>query len=180
MPLGFLQVKLALLLVWTLVVAGGAGWAVHRIDLSAKLKLELSYAQAQAKAVAAAQAEQHRLDSIATEAAQREAANQSSLASAAQARLEEVQSHVAPLSHARAMQPGCVTFGFIRVLDAAIHGVTAASLRLPAGGADDACAPVDAATVARSIVRNFAAAAANAEQLDALIAVNRKFQEKHK
>ena len=178
--MSFASFKLALLLILMLGAAPVSGWAVHKIDLASYEKLELKYAAASAEAVAVAKAEQARLDEIARQAAQQEAINQRALAESAQARLEEVQKHVARLSSDRAGKPGCITFGFIRVLDAAVHSVTASSLRLPTGGVDGACAGVDAATVARSIVRNYAAATANAEQLNALIAANRKLSEKVK
>ena len=178
--MSFAAFKFAVFLVFLLGAASVSGCVVHKVDLSSYQKLELKYASAQAQAVAQAKAEQARLDEIARQAAQQEAAQQRALAEDAQARLTEVQQHVARLSADRARQPGCVTFGFIRVLDAQIRGVTASSLRLPARGTDAACAPVTPAAVASSIVRNFAAAIANAEQLNALIEASRKLTEKAK
>jgi hypothetical protein len=64
------------------------------------------------------------------------------------------------------------------VLDAAVHGVIADSLALPAGKSDDACTGVDAAALARSIVDNYGAAKLNSEQLNALIAVTRQLHGK--
>jgi hypothetical protein len=67
----------------------------------------------------------------------------------------------------------CITYGFIRVLDAAAHGVDPATLNLPAGKSDGTCAPLEPAVVASKLVANITAAKLNAEQLDALSAVVR-------
>ena len=150
------------------IVAGAAAiggfMLAHKLDAAAYTKLELSYAQAQATAVATAAAEQKRLDDIATQAAQLEAANQSRLAANAQAALTEVQNHV------KTVYVSCLPLGFVRVLDAAALGVTAASLPHAAGNTDATCSKVDPVALARSIVQNYFTANSNAEQLNALIA----------
>lgn len=69
----------------------------------------------------------------------------------------------------------CLSFGFIRVLDAAGLGVSPDSLPLPAGVTDDTCAPLDPAAVAQAIIANIGDARANAEQLNALSALTRKY-----
>lgn len=79
---------------------------------------------------------------------------------------EEVPIYVTPAQDAR----GCVTYGLVRVLDAAVTGRDPADLKLPAGKSDDACAPVAASDLARSVAGNYGTARQNAEQLDALIA----------
>ncbi len=157
------------------IAMGGAaitsGVVTHKVDNSRYVALELKYAQAEATAVAAAQAEQKRLDDIATQAAQREAANQSRLAAKAQAALTEVQQHV------KVVTIKCIPLGLVRVLDAAALGVTAASLPHATGNSDVTCAKVDTVALARSIVANYFTANANAEQLNALIA---NLREMHK
>ena len=155
----------ALFLALALGAAAIGGFTLaHRLDAAAYTKLELSYAQAQATAVATAAAEQKRLDDIATQAAQLEAANQSRLAANAQAALTEVQNHV------KTVYVSCLPLGFVRVLDAAALGVTAASLPHAAGNTDATCSKVDPVALARSIVQNYFTANSNAEQLNALIA----------
>jgi hypothetical protein len=176
----FASFKLAIFLIWSLIVASGAGWAVHKIDLASYQKLELRYASAQAQAVAQAKAEQARLDEISRAAAQQEIINQRALTENARARLEEVQKHVAALSRDRARQPGCVTLGFVRLLDASVHGVATSSLKLPARGTDADCAPLTPAAVASAILGNYATAIANAEQLNALIDASRKLTAEQK
>lgn len=64
---------------------------------------------------------------------------------------------------------GCVTYGLVRVLDAASRGLDPASLGLPAGQSDDACSPVKPSDLGRSVADNYGASRQNAAQLDALI-----------
>jgi hypothetical protein len=172
-PFSFTAIKLAfigaIILAYTVAVAH----VTHQVDMASYQALELKYAQAQAQAVAAAQAEQKRLDAISTTAAQKEAANQAALAARVKRQLAEVEQHVKSLGPS-----GCVTFGLVRVLDAAVHGVIADSLALPAGKSDDACTGIDAATLARSVVDNYGTAKLNAEQLNALIEVTRRLHGK--
>ena len=150
----------------------GGAILMHKIDNARYEALQLQYARAQQQAIAAAQAEQKRLDDIALAAAQSEAATQAAMTARAKRQLLEIRRHVTD-------RP-CVSFGLVRVLDAAVHGVLADTLALPAGKSDDTCAPVDAATLARSISDNYAAARANAEQLNALIAVLRAMSRAHR
>ena len=63
------------------------------------------------------------------------------------------------------------------MLDAAACGVFANALALLTGKSDERLRARDAATLARSVSDNYAAALANAEQLDALIAVLRTWVE---
>ena len=171
--LSFTAIKLAFIGAIFLAYTGTVAYFTHRVDASQYQALELQYAQAQAKAVAAAQAAQQRLDAIATNAARKEAATQAALTAQVRRQLAEVQQHV------RSLGPrGCVTYGLVRVLDGAVHGVIADSLALPAGKSDDACTGIDAATLANSVVQNYGTAKLNAEQLNALIAVTRKLHAK--
>lgn len=61
-----------------------------------------------------------------------------------------------------------VTAGFVRVLDAAVLGVSPADIPLAAGQSDDSCAAVDPRTLALNIVANYGACQANAQQLTSL------------
>lgn len=63
---------------------------------------------------------------------------------------------------------GCITYGFLRSLDAAGLGVDQADLGVPAGQPDDACAPLSAADAAAAIGDRLSDARANAEQLNSL------------
>lgn len=63
----------------------------------------------------------------------------------------------------------CVSYGLVRVLDAAVSGADPADLELPAGQSDDACSPVKPSDLARSVAGNYGVASQNAEQLNSLI-----------
>lgn len=80
--------------------------------------------------------------------------------------IQEIPTYVTPAQDLHS----CVTYGLVRVYDAAILGVQPSDLDLPAGQSDDACAPVKASDLARSLADNVGAARQNAAQLDALIA----------
>jgi len=62
----------------------------------------------------------------------------------------------------------CITYGLVRLLDAAVLGVDPSTLPLPSGQSNLSCTALTPADLARSVVSNYAAANANAEQLDAL------------
>jgi hypothetical protein len=166
------EIKMAVSAVVILAAFAGGFTLAHRLDTSKYAALELSYARAQAAAVAAAQAEQARLDAVALQAAQAETTTQARIAAGTAAQLREVKRHVQANAH-------CVTWGLVRVLDAAVHGVVADNLLLPAGKSDDACAPFRADELARSVVGNYGVARANGEQLNALIDSIRRAREAH-
>lgn len=65
---------------------------------------------------------------------------------------------------------GCITYGFLRHLDAAGLGLDPSDVGSPAGQPDDACAPLSPRDAAATIGDRLTDARANAEQLDALIA----------
>ena len=74
-----------------------------------------------------------------------------------------------------------VTIGFLRVLDAAVHGVDPANLPLPAGKSDESCADLDARALAVAVVRNYRdVCQANAQQLTSLQVWVRGIQEASK
>lgn len=156
------------------LVGFAGGWKLQSDISAGKIhKLELDYKEAELRAVNQAREDQRRLDEIALDAAKRQAATQAALTVKAKRQLAEVSKHV------KNRPNNCVTIGFIRVLDAAVHGAIASSLALPAGVSDDSCAPVDAVTLARSIVDNYNTANANAAQLNALTEVLRQMKTSH-
>lgn len=145
--------------------------------------LEQHYAEAQTKAVEAAQAKQQALDKVQTEEAERAAAEQAATAANIAKQLTEVRKHVHYLS-TKAVQHvgrpvrvvGCITYGLVRVLDAAVLGSVAERLRLPSGQSDDSCAPITAVDLAESVASNYGTARLNAQQLDGLIRSERELQ----
>lgn len=83
--------------------------------------------------------------------------------------IKEVPKYVTVQQDARS----CVSYGLVRLLDAASSGRDPADLELPAGQSNDACAPVEASALAASVVENYGIARQNAAQLDGLIADTR-------
>ena len=154
---------LVMLAVVTSLVGAGA-YEEHKLDESRLLKVEAGYKDAEAKAAAHAAQVQKSIDDEALAASQAETAAQQSLAAAQQERLANVPAHV------QVKYLPCVPLGLIRVLDAAVLGVPADTLALPARSTDATCASIDAVALAKGIAANYSAANANAEQLNALIA----------
>ncbi len=161
-PLPSLQ---AIKLIGVAVVVIGAGlagaWLAHKVDRARYDALELRYRTAKVKAVEEAKAIQSAEDKVSLDRAVAEAAAQQKIVVQTQTITREISRHVTDHSD-------CITYGLVRVLDAGVLGRDPNSLPLPAGKSDNACAPVTAASLAQRLVTNFAAARANAEQLNAL------------
>ena len=152
-----------------LAVAGGlvgvGALEQHRIDAGTLLKLEQTYKDAQAKAEAEAAAKQLAMDQEALAAAGQEAQAQAKIAATLQQELLNAQKHIS----VSRITASCVPYGFVRVLYAGSHGVSADSLTLPAGKSDDACSPIGWLDMASAILHDYGQARANGAQLDALI-----------
>lgn len=145
------------------VIALGAGRIVHRLDAANLAKVEAGYSQAQAAATAQAAALQKAQDQITLSSAVAEASSQTRIITRTSTLIQKVPTYVT-VQQDRA----CVSYGLVRVLDAAVHGVDPSELQLPAGQSDDACSPVKASDLARSVAGNYGVAHQNAEQLTAL------------
>lgn len=160
------------------LVAGSvlSGVVVHKVDQASYAALqsrydkrELAWGQAVQKAKDDAARTQKAQDDATLAHAITEAQAQERIVTRTQTIIQKVDHYVTDRST-------CITYGLIRVLDAAATGRDPESLQLPAGQSDDACAPVDAPTLARSVVANYGVARQNAEQLDGLIAYERERQ----
>lgn len=155
-------IKLILMLVGAAALTIGSAVITHKVDQANLMKIEAGYKDAQLKAVEQAKAIQAAEDKVSLEAAVAEAAAQQQIVTVTQTLVKEVPIHV-PFSSK------CpVTVGFVRLLNAAVRGQPTADLSFAAGKPDDACAPIDARTLAGSILVNYAASTANSEQLGAL------------
>lgn len=146
----------------------GAGYVVHKFDEARYADLVAADAKAQSLAVALAAAQQKNLDAITIKDASKEQAAQSQIAATTAAIKSEIHTYVTRLQDSKTAAPGCVTYGLVRLHDAAALGVDPSTLQLPAGKSDDACAPVAPSALAAGIVANYGAARANAEQLAGL------------
>lgn len=155
-------IKIGIAVLGIVAIAAGSAWATHQIDEAAYLKLEAKYKDAEVAAVSLAKAVQKAEDDVSLQAAVKEAASQQKIVTQTQIVTKEVPIHV-PISSKCA-----VTVGFVRVLNAAILGGSAADVSYAAGQPDDACAPTDARSLASNIIVNYGTCLANAQQLTSL------------
>lgn len=154
-------IKLALGVGAILIAFASGGYTIHKFDVAKLEKVELQYAQAEAKAVQQAKDIQAAQDKVTTDAAVAEAAAQQKIVTNTVTVTQEVTHYVKDTST-------CITFGLLRLFDATVLGIDPAKLSIPAGKSNDACAPVTASALAKSVVGNYGAALANAEQLNEL------------
>lgn len=159
------EVKLAIAAAAFLLTAFGAGYVTHRFDNSRFIALENKYAgveieakDAQAKYLKAIA---DKGDAIAGVSAQQ----QIKIVTRTITNLQEVTRYVHDTHIV-----GCITYGFVRVLDAEVFGIGPADMSIPAGITDNTCSPIEAVALANSIIANYGAARANAEQLNSLSA----------
>lgn len=164
----FSQLNVATAAVVALALLLSGGYLGYRFEAGKVAELQLQYAQAEIKARGEAAALQKAEDDVNTAVAVSEAQTQAAMATQAAQTLQEVTTYVPIQTVALGSRVGCVPYGFIRLLDAASSGRGPSALQLPAGSSNDTCSPVDPVTLARGIVANYAAARANAEQLNTL------------
>lgn len=154
-----------------LVSAGGGFYVGHEIG-EAKLKgVELQYQMTYAAAARKAIDEQKTTDQKAMAAALAEASAQQAIVVQGSNIVHEVTRYVKVPSKPLTVATGCITVGFVRVLDAAVLGRDPASLPDIAGQPDDACTSLDPVAMATGIVGNYETCRANSEQLNALISL---------
>ena len=172
MPLSFLtELPWGKILMAVLLMAAGA-YVAHHWDkgviehVKGELIAEkLAHQKAVNEALVWATEKQKVYDNAAIQSARQDAERQQQLTLDASERVRALQA-VPP----RVLVRGCVTYEFVRHLDAAIvaHG-PASALPLPTGKPSDACAPVDAVTVVRWLLGIVETAQANGQQLNDLI-----------
>jgi hypothetical protein len=143
---------------------GGGAFAAHRWDAGAIEALKLAQAKADATTLATRLAVVEAQDRVSLAAALNEARAQQKLADEKTLIPHEVRIHVSKAID----RSTCVSYGLVRVLDAAALGADPAALALPAGQSDGACAPVAASALATAVAENYVSASQNAEQLNAL------------
>ena len=147
-----LEAKLIAAAVFALVLFGAGtytGWELGTIRYN---DLVASDARLEAANVKAAAATQSALDQNAIAAANADAAQARLTAARTQATVKVVHDYVTKIQDAR----NCVTYGLVRVYDAAAIGVDPGVLNLPAGVTNDTCSTdVVSSALADGIVRNF-------------------------
>ncbi len=156
-----LAIKALAALVAAAAIFASGFYVAHRMDASTLATLKLGYAQAQDKAVTDAAAIQARQDASAESDALAEAQAQQKIVVRTITLKEKVPVYVQDNAH-------CITFGLVRVLNAAAFGRDPAAQPPAAGQPDDACAPVSWRTFAADLADDYGTGRANAEQLNAL------------
>lgn len=157
LPLG-LVIKLAAGAVAAAAIAFAVGSVVHAFHQVDADKAVIAAARSETASVkATAKANEVQADISLNTAAVNSAAQTKIAATAAviqQKVHKHVQAHSSPgVRDAR----GCVTYGVVRLHDAAALGVDPDELALPAGASDDTCSPVEDPDLAAAIAANYAA-----------------------
>ena len=161
---GFSWVKfvvVALALVGTFSAGSYAGW---RWEREAYLTQVASDKDAEIYAVQAMAKAQQAQDAVALAAAVKEAKAQATVETQIVTVTKEIPRYVT--IHQDAVV--CVPYGLVRLLDATVNQTDPSAFQPPAGQSDDTCSPVKASALAGSVIANYGAAIANAEQLTAL------------
>lgn len=144
------------------IVAGaGVGWTVHRLDQATIAQIQLADSQAALAATQKAAALQKAQDDISLKAAVADAQSQAKIVTQTVTVTKEIPAHVSDASH-------CITYGLVRVLNAAATGADPDAVPASPGQSDDACAPVSWRDFAGDIVADYEAGRQNAQQLDDL------------
>jgi hypothetical protein len=169
----FLTPKLAIQAGCVIAIVGALSFGAWSVVHSIRVDAVKDIVAADTATTAKAQAEGARIDAaqsnVDAKSAEENASHQATEAQAARIIKQKVYIHV----HDPAAPPrsvGCVSVGLVRLHDAAALGVDPDALPLPAGSSDDACSAVTNAELAGAISDNYAAARANAAQLNDLIA----------
>ncbi len=157
--------------VTALALVAGSAVVMHKIDTATLNAYKAEYADEKTQAVKTAMEFQAASDKVALNSAVLEATAQQTLETKAVTAVNEVPIYVPQKLVLAAGAQSCIPYGFVRVLDAAALGRSAADLPLPSSQPADSCAPIDADALAKNIVANYYAAQENAEQLNALISV---------
>lgn len=169
--LPFLTTKLAIQAGCVVAIVGALSFGTWSVVHSIQAGAVKSYVAADAVTTANAQAAGAKIDSaqsaIDAKSAEDSAAHQTAEARVATVVKQKVYIHVHDPVAPRAV--GCIPYGLVRLHDAAAIGVDPDTLPLPSGVSDDACSPVAVTALAEAIADNYAAARANAAQLNDLI-----------
>lgn len=166
--LSTLWIKVILIGVMVAAIAAGGAAVIHAFDQVKADKVTIAASHAQTAASEGARKTETAQADLSDETSTKEVTAQAHLAATAAVIKQKVRTHVHEPPPADSPHPGCVTYGLVRQHDAAALGVDPDTLALPAGTSDDACSPVTNADLADAIADNYAAARANAEQLEAL------------
>lgn len=141
--------------------AAGSAYITREVYTGRIAKIELAHAQAVIDAETKAREDQRAIDQIAIDAAGSQAIVQEKIVTKYRTIERDVHIYVQDSSN-------CITYGLVRVHDAAAYGADPKSLTLPAGQSDDACAPVGWRTLASTFTGNYRNSNQNSAQLTGL------------
>ena len=144
---------------------GCVAYVKHEWDAGQKARVQIAIVHKQEKAVTAA------VGKADAAAGAQEAKAQAGLTEQTRVIIKRIPTYVTRSVPGKPVP--CIPWGFVRLHDAAVLGVDPGSLPNPGGLADDACSTVEYPDLAGTVARNYGAARANAEQLDALIAAEK-------
>lgn len=161
---GFTWVKFAAFAAGAIACLSAGAYAGYRWEAGTVAKLELADAQARSQAIQIAAASQKAQDGVALAAAVKEAKAQTQIEVQTVTVTKEIPRYVTIHQDATV----CVPYGLVRLLDAAADQTDPSAFQLAPGQSDDTCSPVKASDLAGSVIANYSAAIANAEQLTAL------------
>lgn len=164
------QIKLYILLGGLAFTIASTAFVTHKVDNSRYLALELSYKEAETKAIQQALDRQKAQEQKALIAAKEETIKQREILSSTKARLDKLQNYV--------KNSKCITYGLLRVVNAAAKQTAPESFQLPRNKTDFDCSSVSSVELSKSIITNYGTANRNSEQLNALISYLQKLQGK--
>jgi len=150
--------------VGALLVGSTAVYATHHWDANELQAVKMQVQKEAIEAMQFALTTQKAEDRVDLAAAVKEATAQNHVTTVIQTVTKEIPRYVTVHQDATV----CVPYGLVRLLDATVDQTDPANLKLATGQSDDACSPIKASDLAGSVIANYGAAIANAEQLTAL------------
>lgn len=157
-----LQLKLILAGIVSVGLITGTAWTTHRVDQAGFDKAEQQWEKNKQKAIDGAVAIKAAQDNVVLQNALKEAKAQTIIQTQIQTVIKEVPKYV------KVDDIGCITYGLVRVLDAAAIDADPGELPIPAGKSNDSCTGLTTVDLASHVAGNYGIARANAQQLNDL------------
>lgn len=153
-------------------IAGSSitGYVTYKVMHDTITEMKLADQKALTDAVTIKGLMQHDADTAGQEAAVTLAKQQQALEDQGKQTIVRIPTYVTKLQDAH----NCVTWGLVRVHDAAALGIDPSALNLPPGVTNDTCSPFVSSQLAERITLNYTAALHDANQLDAVTAYDAK------
>lgn len=150
-----------LFIIATAVGAAGGAWGMAKLKNGEIAEIQLVHAEERHQAFMEGRARQMRSDAITRDVSADFHVSNVKIIRQTQKIIEEIPIYVQD-------DATCITWGLVRVLDAAAFSADPDSLDLPAGTANDACAGVGWRALAKTVVGNYGKFHETADQLSKL------------